>query len=203
MELHHHDIVHFGLDELARELEEGKETEVIARLRHHLTDINDRRLEPIDFFAMCLPGTVLAEIRILVVDDDPQIRRVMRTSLVSQGYDIDEAMTGEEAVERAGTEKYDVILQDINLPGINGLETCRRIRLRSEVPIIVMTVRDSEKDKVAALDAGADDYVGKPFSMPEMLARIRADGAPRIHMRSLPPHICGSAKWRSIFDHAA
>src|SRR5580692_319605 len=92
----------------------------------------------------------------------------MRTSLVSQGYVI------EEAVKRVLSEKYDLILQDINLPGIDGLETCRRVRLRSEVPIIVMTVRDTEKDKVEALDAGADDYVPKPFSMPEMLARIRA-----------------------------
>jgi two-component system KDP operon response regulator KdpE len=116
----------------------------------------------------------LTEIRILVVDDDPQIRRVMRTSLVSRGYVIDEAITGEEAVQRAAVENYDLVLQDINLPGIDGLETCRRIRLRSDVPIIVMTVRDSEKDKVDVLDAGADDYVAKPFSMPEMMARIRA-----------------------------
>lgn len=116
----------------------------------------------------------MAEARILVVDDDPQIRRVLRTSLEAQDYEVDEARNGEEAVERGQSGRYDVILLDINLPGMSGLEACQKIRLRSEVPIIVITVRDSEKDKVQALDAGADDYVAKPFGMPEMLARIRA-----------------------------
>lgn len=116
----------------------------------------------------------MAEARILVVDDDPQIRLVLRTSLGAQGYEVTEASRGEDALECVHSAKYGLILLDINLPGINGLETCRKLRLFSETPIIVMTVRDTEKDTVEALDAGADDYVGKPFSMPEMLARIRA-----------------------------
>jgi len=116
----------------------------------------------------------MADARILVVDDDPQIRRVMRTALGSHQYEVGEAGSGEEAVERVHAEKFDVILLDINLPGISGLEACQKIRMWSDVPIIVITVRDSEKDKVEALDAGADDYVAKPFGMPEMLARIRA-----------------------------
>ena len=98
----------------------------------------------------------------------------MRTSLAAQGYQVAEARSGEDVLDRIHSEKYDLILLDINLPGISGLETCRKIRLFCETPIIVMTVRDAEKDKVEALDAGADDYVAKPFSMPEMLARIRA-----------------------------
>jgi two-component system KDP operon response regulator KdpE len=123
---------------------------------------------------LLFPGSCMAEARILVVDDDPQIRRVMRAALGTHRYEVEEARSGEEAVERVHAQKFDVILLDINLPGISGLEACQKIRLWSDVPIIVITVRDSEKDKVEALDAGADDYVAKPFGMPEMLARIRA-----------------------------
>lgn len=113
--------------------------------------------------------------KILVVDDEPQIRRVMRTSLTAQGYVVDDARSGEEALERLRQERFDLILLDVNMPGIGGLETCSRIRASSEVAIIMLTVRSAEADKVAALDAGADDYVTKPFSMPELLARIRAN----------------------------
>lgn len=116
----------------------------------------------------------MPEARILVVDDDAQIQRVMRASLESQSYETEQARTGEEAIERFHSGRHDLILLDINLPGITGLETCRKIRLSSDVPIIVLTVRDSEKDKVEAFDAGANDYVAKPFGMPELLARIRA-----------------------------
>lgn len=116
----------------------------------------------------------MSEARILVVDDDPQIQRVMRTCLESERYEAEQARSGEEALERMESGRYDLILLDINLPGVTGLEACRKIRRSSAVPIIVMTVRDSEEDKVEALDAGADDYVAKPFGMPEMLARIRA-----------------------------
>src|SRR5579863_1353550 len=116
----------------------------------------------------------MAEGRILVVDDEPQIRRVMRAALVQEGYEVTDARGGSEALERIHSEKYDLVLLDINMPGLTGIETCREIRLVSDVCIIMMTVRDKETDKVAALDAGADDYVTKPFSMPEMLARIRA-----------------------------
>jgi two-component system KDP operon response regulator KdpE len=112
--------------------------------------------------------------RILVVDDEPQIRRVMRTTLVAQGYFVADARTGEEALEALRKERFDLVLLDLNMPGIGGLETCRLIRSSSDVAIVVLSVRSSEKDKVEALDAGADDYVTKPFGLPELLARIRA-----------------------------
>ena len=115
--------------------------------------------------------------RILVVDDEPQIRRVLRTALSAQGYEVSDARSGEEAVKKLGDEKFDLILLDVNLPGMSGLEACRAIRhetLGPEIPIIMLTVRNAEKDIVEALDAGADDYVVKPFSTPELLARIRA-----------------------------
>ncbi len=112
--------------------------------------------------------------RILVVDDDPQIRRVMRVALTGHGYEVDDMTNGEAALERLRERSVDLVLLDMNMPGMGGLETCREIRAGSEVAIIMLTVRDSEADKVAALDAGADDYVTKPFNMPELLARIRA-----------------------------
>ena len=111
---------------------------------------------------------------ILVVDDEPQIRRVMRTSLTGQGYFVEDARGGEEALEQLRRTRFDLVVLDMNMPGMNGLETCREIRGYSDAAIIILTVRESEEDKVAALDAGADDYVTKPFSMPELLARIRA-----------------------------
>jgi two-component system, OmpR family, KDP operon response regulator KdpE len=111
---------------------------------------------------------------ILVVDDEPQIRRVMRTTLSSHGYVITEARTGEEAVEAVRKEKPDLILLDVNMPGIGGIEAAREIREMSAAPIIMLTVRNAERDKVLALDAGADDYVVKPFGIEELLARIRA-----------------------------
>jgi two-component system KDP operon response regulator KdpE len=112
--------------------------------------------------------------RILVVDDEPQIRRVLRTTLVAGGYTVRDARSGDEALEKLRVERVDVVLLDMNMPGMRGLETCRMIRSESDVPIIIITVRNAEKDKVEALDAGADDYVTKPFSTPELLARIRA-----------------------------
>ena len=112
--------------------------------------------------------------RILVVDDDPQIRRVMRVTLTGQGYEVDDTKSGDAAVEKLRDAKFDLVLLDMNMPGLSGLETCREIRSHSEVGIIMLTVRDSEDDKVAALDAGADDYVTKPYNAPELLARIRA-----------------------------
>jgi two-component system, OmpR family, KDP operon response regulator KdpE len=112
--------------------------------------------------------------RILVVDDDPQIRRVMRVTLSGRGYEVDDAKSGEAALEKLRDERFDLVLLDLNMPGMGGLEACRAIRSQSEIAIIVLTVRDSEEDKVQALDAGADDYVMKPYSVPELLARIRA-----------------------------
>src|SRR5215831_15288497 len=94
--------------------------------------------------------------RIPVVDDEPQIRRVMRTALAAEGYEVTEARNGESALERLRSADYDLVLLDLNMPGINGLETCRAIRARSETGIVVLTVRDAETDKIEALDAGAD-----------------------------------------------
>jgi len=112
--------------------------------------------------------------RILVVDDEPQIRRVMRTTLVARGYVVSTARNGEEALEKVREERFDLVLLDINMPGIGGMEACRIIRSQSDIPIVILSIRNAEKEKVDALDAGADDYVTKPFSMPELLARIRA-----------------------------
>lgn len=111
---------------------------------------------------------------ILVVDDEPQIRRVMLTTLASQGYSVVEVRSGEEALEKVRDMRPDLILLDVNLPGISGLETCREIRTTCDAPIIMLTVRNTERDKVQALDAGADDYVVKPFGVEELMARIRA-----------------------------
>jgi two-component system, OmpR family, KDP operon response regulator KdpE len=112
--------------------------------------------------------------RILVVDDDPQIRRVMKVTLTGQGYEVDDARTGEAALERLRERRFDLVLLDMNMPGMDGLETCRVIREQSEIAIIMLTVRDNEVDRVHALDAGADDYVTKPFNPSELSARIRA-----------------------------
>jgi two-component system KDP operon response regulator KdpE len=112
--------------------------------------------------------------RVLVVDDDPQIRRVMRVTLIAQGYEVDDARSGEEALEKVRRSPSDLVLLDINMPGLGGVETCRLIRADSDVAIIMLTVRDSEADRVEALDAGADDYITKPFRTNEFLARIRA-----------------------------
>jgi two-component system, OmpR family, KDP operon response regulator KdpE len=112
--------------------------------------------------------------RILVIDDEPQIRRLMRTTLISAGYEVDDARTGEEGLEKIGEYHPDLVLLDINMPGMGGLAACEALRADKNIAIIMLTVRDSEADKVAALDAGADDFVTKPFSTPELLARIRA-----------------------------
>jgi two-component system KDP operon response regulator KdpE len=111
---------------------------------------------------------------VLVVDDEPQIRRVLRTTLTSQGYAVIEARSGDEALEVIRGEQVDLILLDLNMPGRSGIEVCREIRASGDVPIIMLTVRNTERDKVQALDAGADDYVVKPFGSEELMARIRA-----------------------------
>jgi two-component system KDP operon response regulator KdpE len=126
---------------------------------------------------------------ILVVDDEPQIRRVMRTALAAQSYVILEAHTGEEALEMMRHERPDLVLLDVNMPGIGGLAACREIRAASDVPIIMLTVRNSERDKVSALDAGADDYVVKPFGMEELLARIRAALRRAPSAEAVPPFV--------------
>ena len=117
---------------------------------------------------------------ILVVDDEPQIRRVLKTALAAEGYFVGDVKSAEECFVKLRQERFDLILLDVNLPGMSGLEACREIRRTSDIAILMLTVRNTESDKVAALDAGADDYVSKPFSMPELLARIRA------HLRRAP-----------------
>jgi two-component system, OmpR family, KDP operon response regulator KdpE len=112
--------------------------------------------------------------RVLVVDDDPQIRRVLKVTLSGQGFEVDDARNGEAALEKLRESRFDLVLLDINMPGLSGLEVCRAIRAGSEVAIIMLTVRDNEADTVEALDAGADDYVTKPFKPSELSARIRA-----------------------------
>jgi two-component system KDP operon response regulator KdpE len=113
-------------------------------------------------------------VKVLVVDDEPQIRRALRTSLEAHGYDVATVGTGDEGVVGAAGGSPDLVLLDLGLPDMDGTEVIRRVRAFSEVPIIVLSVRESQDDKVAALDAGADDYVTKPFAMEELLARTRA-----------------------------
>src|SRR3982074_2295158 len=126
---------------------------------------------------------------ILVVDDEPQIRRVLRSTLTSQGYVITDAKTGEEGVESVRKNKPDLVLLDVNMPGMGGIEACREIRRASEAPIIMLTVRNAERDKVLALDAGADDFVVKPFGIEELLARIRAALRRYAPGDTLPPFV--------------
>jgi two-component system, OmpR family, KDP operon response regulator KdpE len=112
--------------------------------------------------------------RILVVDDEPQIARVLRTGLKTHGYDVRVAADGVSALETFGDWHPDLVITDLAMPNMDGLKLCRRLRETSPLPIIVLSVRGEEKTKVEALDAGADDYVTKPFGMDELLARVRA-----------------------------
>jgi len=112
--------------------------------------------------------------RILVVDDEPQIARVLRRGLSARGYEVQTASDGEEALSTFSQWPADLVITDLSMPQMGGLELCRRLRKLSQVPIIVLSVKGEEKTKVEALDAGADDYVTKPFGMDELLARVRA-----------------------------
>src|SRR5918992_5286567 len=112
--------------------------------------------------------------RILIVDDEPQIARVLRTGLKTHGYDVRVASDGVSALETFNDWRPDLVVTDLAMPNLDGLELCRRLRGISQLPIIVLSVRGEEKTKVEALDAGADDYVTKPFGMDELLARVRA-----------------------------
>lgn len=131
--------------------------------------------------------------KILVIDDDPQIRRVMRSSLTAHGYQVNDARSGEEGLQELRDSSYDLVLLDMNMPGMGGMEACRLIRSSSEIAIIMLTVNNTERQKVDALDAGADDYVTKPFSTPELLARIRAS------LRRLP-QLPGSSDLQPLAD---
>jgi two-component system, OmpR family, KDP operon response regulator KdpE len=119
--------------------------------------------------------------RILVVDDEPQITRVLRTSLSSQNYDVRVANDGETALEIMKDWTPDLVITDLSMPNMDGLELCRRLRASMQIPIIVLSVRGEERTKVQALDAGADDYVTKPFGIEELRARVRAN------LRRVPP----------------
>jgi len=132
--------------------------------------------------------------RILIVDDEPQIRRVLRTTLTSQGYSVAEAKNGDEALEQIREERPDLILLDVNMPGRSGLEVCQEIRGTSDIPIIMLTVRNTERDKVQALDAGADDYVVKPFGSEELMARIRAALRRAAPSEAMPPFLSADLK---------
>jgi two-component system, OmpR family, KDP operon response regulator KdpE len=112
--------------------------------------------------------------RVLAVDDEPQILRALRASLAARGHDIVTAPNGETALDVLARDPVDLVVLDLGLPGIDGVEVIRRLRGWSDVPVIVLSVRDAQGDKVAALDVGADDYVTKPFAMEELLARMRA-----------------------------
>ncbi|MGB8510626.1 MAG: response regulator transcription factor [Pyrinomonadaceae bacterium] len=112
--------------------------------------------------------------RILIVDDEPQITRVLRRSLTTHGFDVRVASDGESALQTFGDWSPDLVITDLSMPNMDGLELCRNLRAVSQLPIIVLSVRGEERTKVQALDAGADDYVTKPFGMDELLARIRA-----------------------------
>jgi two-component system, OmpR family, KDP operon response regulator KdpE len=112
--------------------------------------------------------------RVLVVDDDAQILRAVRTGLQARGYEVGTANNGETALDRLATEPADLVVLDLTLPGIDGHEVIRRLRTFSDVPVLILSVRESQDDKVAALDAGADDYLTKPFAIGELLARMRA-----------------------------
>lgn len=112
--------------------------------------------------------------RVLIIDDEPQIRRFLRISLVSQGFEVSEAATGQEGVARANEASPDLVLLDLGLPDMDGQDALDAIRLHSQVPIIVVSVRENEAEKVRALDNGANDYVTKPFGIQELLARVRS-----------------------------
>ncbi len=127
--------------------------------------------------------------KVLVVDDEPQILRALRASLAARGHDVTTAPNGETALDVLATSDVDLMVLDLGLPGIDGLEVIKRLRSWSEVPVIVLTVRDAQADKVAALDAGADDYVTKPFAMDELLARTRAVLRRRGPAEAQPPVI--------------
>ncbi len=112
--------------------------------------------------------------RVLVIDDEPQIRRALRVALTAEGYSVDLAETGDQGLDQVASSPPDLVILDLGLPDMDGAEVCARLREWCAVPVIVLSVRDAEKDKVRALDRGADDYLVKPFGIAELLARMRA-----------------------------
>ena len=132
--------------------------------------------------------------RVLIVDDEPAIRKFLRVTLTAEEYDIIEAASGQEALTKAASEKPDIIVLDIGLPDINGIEVTGLLRKWTQLPIIILSVRGAESDKIAALDAGADDYLTKPFGVGELLARLRAALRRTAQTTSEPVFISGSLK---------
>jgi two-component system KDP operon response regulator KdpE len=132
--------------------------------------------------------------RVLIIDDESAIRRFLRTSLEAHGYEIVDAATGEDGILMAVNARPDLIILDLGLPGISGMEVTRRLREWSETPIIVLSVRDRDSDKIEALDAGADDYVTKPFSVGELTARMRVAMRHARQEESEPVFTCGDLR---------
>jgi len=124
---------------------------------------------------MRFPRAAMSAEPLLIVDDSPQIRRALRAILVPQGFVVIDVRSGEEALDLIRKERVELILLDVNLPGMSGFETCSEIRRTTDIPVIMLTVRSSERDKVQAFDAGADDYIVKPFGAEELTARVRAN----------------------------
>lgn len=116
----------------------------------------------------------MAITKVMIVDDEPQARRVLRTALISHGFEVTDARSGEEALASLRNETPDVILLDLKMPGIGGLDTCRQIRERSETPVMIVSAARTEREKVEALESGADDYIMKPLGIEELVARIHA-----------------------------
>ncbi|MHC1762261.1 MAG: response regulator [Negativicutes bacterium] len=129
--------------------------------------------------------------RILVIEDDSQIRKLLRVSLGAHGYDVDEAKSGQDGVNQVASFKPDLIILDLGLPDIDGKEVIRRVREWSQIPIVILSARDQEREKVEALDAGADDYVTKPFGVSELLARMRVSIRRSAHTEGEPILTCG------------
>jgi len=137
--------------------------------------------------------------RILVVDDEPQIARMLRTQLTARGYEVEHAATGNEGLLAVGENPPDVVLLDVGLPDMDGLEVCKRLREWSQVPVVFLTVREEERTKVQALDAGGDDYITKPFGMPELMARVRAVLRRTTEQPSSPSNVFESGDLRIDF----
>lgn len=130
-------------------------------------------------------------IRILIIDDEQQIRKLLRVSLGAHGFDIDEAATGHDGVNRVAIFKPDLVILDLGLPDIDGKEVVQSVREWSQVPIIILTARGQEQEKIEVLDAGADDYVTKPFGVGELMARIRVSLRRAAHSEDEPVITCG------------
>ncbi len=133
-------------------------------------------------------------LRVLVVDDERAIRRYLHASLNAHGYVVSEAAGGQEALNAAAADHPDLIILDLGLPDLDGLEVTRRLREWSQVPILILSVREQEQDKIAALDAGADDYLTKPFGTGELMARMRAALRRLSHSSEEPVHVIGDLK---------